>query len=81
MHIERLVLDGVDLPAQGAGLLRAEMRSELQRLLVKEGLPSALWRGATFESLAGDPMSFSAGAKPATIGGSIARAVHGGLTR
>jgi hypothetical protein len=81
LHIERLVLDGVDLPAQGEPALRAAMHSELRRLFAGGELPSSLRSGAAIASLPGDPMTLAPGPKPAAIGGSIAGAVHGGLTR
>jgi hypothetical protein len=81
VHVERLVLDGVDLAPGGKEPFRLAMRTELERLLISRGLPPSLQGGAALETLKGDPISTADGARPQSLGTSIALAIHGGLTR
>ena len=81
VHVEQLVLDGIDLSPGGGVPLRLALQAELARLLASGGLPSSLHRGAALESLPGDNVTFEAAEKPSSMGRSIAHAVNGGLRR
>jgi hypothetical protein len=79
LHVERLVLDGVDLPPQGARPFRAAFSSELERLFATGDVSGLLRSGSALDSLAGAPVQ--TGMKPTAIGISIARAVHREVAR
>ena len=79
LHIERLILDGLELgPAQGA-LIQAAVEAELGRLLGEHGLSAQLANGAVLPSVRAGGLQLAQGAAPAQIGEQIAQAVYGGI--
>lgn len=93
VHIDRLILDGLDLLPVQRTELQAALEAELARLLSAGGLSPALENGAALPVLrlgelsplpAGElPASSAPGAPGAAagLGRQIARAVYGGLGR
>ena len=80
VHIERLVLDGVDIePGQG-DLLQASVIRELTQLFNSGGLASSLIGGASVSRVATNNIQFSDG-KPQSLGQQIAKSVYGGIGR
>jgi len=79
VHIEELILHGLS-PVDRLRI-GAATEHELSRLLAESGVPSGLARGADLDPV--DAGSFTKGslATPGWIGGEIARAVYGGLSR
>ena len=77
VRIDRLVLEGVTLPAGGGAAVGAALEAELGRLLAEGGLAEAWQAGAAVPSLAAGPVSLAG--SPADLGAGIARAVYGGL--
>ena len=79
LHIERLILDGLNIgPGQGA-LVKAAVEKELSRLLTESGLASGLQTGIALPSLRVDPIQASRDTSPSHLGQQIARAVYGGI--
>jgi hypothetical protein len=81
VHIERLVLHGVEPRAGTAAAIGRAVEAELARLSESPGLPrSALGDGALPRLDAGR-VDLPPSAGPQAIGRAIAAAVHRGLTR
>lgn len=80
LHIERLVLDGLDLPHHQRPLLQAAVEAELGRLLAQGGLP--MQQGMQLCSVrAGDVPVAAGNVEPLGLGAQIAGAVYGGLSQ
>jgi len=79
VHIERLVLEGVDVASEQRGALHAAVETELVRLLTQGGLASHLSGGGATPRIDGGAISVPGGRKPAQLGRQIAAAVYGGI--
>lgn len=79
MHIDRLVLDGLDLGRRDGEHVRAAMARELTRLLAAGGMPHALARGGAQRSVPAPAIRLGLQPAPARVGREIARSVHRGL--
>jgi hypothetical protein len=77
LHIDRLVLDGIDLDPAQRPILQAAMEAELGRLL-SSGV-GALALGGAVPSLRADGFQMSGERNPAQLGQQIARSVCGGI--
>jgi hypothetical protein len=78
VDIERLILDGIDIPAGQRPRLQAAVETELTRLLSTGGLNSVLTSGGSLPSVRVQALNYS-GDNPAQLGKQIARSVYGGL--
>jgi hypothetical protein len=81
IHIERLVLEGIDIPHADRPALQAAIATELARLMAEGGIGEGLRGGGAVPSLAARPIAIAPGGAPAQIGTSIARSVYGELGR
>jgi hypothetical protein len=80
VHVERLVLDGLELGAGDAPRIAAALDRELARLLTAAGrAPDGLRSDATLARLRTPDAALPAGAAPETIGAHLAGAVHAGI--
>ena len=80
LHIERLVLDGVDIaPGQG-DLLQTSVTNELTQLFNSGSLASNLVGGASLSRVATKSIQLSTD-KPQSLGQQIAQSVYGGISR
>lgn len=79
LHIEELVLHGF-APGDRYSIADA-VESELTRSFAERGLPPSLMRNAVIGRVDGGAFDVASGAKPDRIGGQVAEAVYGGLTR
>ena len=79
LHIERLVLDGLQLERGQGPHIQAAIEAELTRLLTEQGLAGTLQNGARLPSLPGAPMQFTPGSSPAQLGAQIAHSVYTGI--
>jgi hypothetical protein len=79
LHIERLVLDGIDLPPGGTDQLGASVKAELRRLLSERGVSPDLANGAGLARVAAPSIEVPPGGDLAGLGRAIAGAVYGGL--
>ena len=77
VHIDRLVLDGFDLPPLSRGELRAALERELAHLIAGDDIASTLARRGALPAV-GAPQ-ISAEGPPTQLGTAIAAAVYGGL--
>ena len=79
LHIERLVLDGLPLEHGQGAHVQAAVEAELARLLTEGGVAEGWQTGGAVPEVRADPIHLGAGARPAEIGGQIARSVYGGI--
>jgi len=79
VDVERLVLDGIDLPAGQRPLLQSAVETELARLLTEGGLRPSLLAGGAMPSLRINAMQWAESSNPAQLGQQIARSVYGGI--
>ena len=79
LHIERLVLDGVDTAPGQRHLLRAAVEAELTRLLSEGGLAQELSGGGALPRIASPAIQLNGGNGPTPLGQKIAGAVYGGI--
>jgi hypothetical protein len=78
VNIERLILEGIDLPSAQGPLLQAAVEAELRRLLSTRGLSPALTSGGSLPSLRAQTLNYS-GNNPTQLGQHIARSMYGSL--
>ena len=73
LHIDRLVLDGVNVSAADRPRLQAAVEAELARLIEANGISPALASGVA------PPITLAPKATPAQLGASIAGSLYGGI--
>jgi len=78
LHIERLVLDGIDLPQDQHPLLQASITAELTRLLGDGGLAPHLAKGISLTRLSAGSLRLT-DQSPHPLGERIAQSIYGGL--
>lgn len=78
LHIERLVLDGVNFVPSQRRLLQASVETELTRLLTAGGLPAGLAQGIALPRLSASGIRIT-GNNPVQMGRQIAHSVYGGI--
>lgn len=81
LHIERLVLEGINLAPHEHGLLQAAVEAELGRLLSAGGVSQELAGGVALPSLRAGNIQLGNRTGPAQLGQQIAQAVYGGIGR
>lgn len=77
LHIDRLVLDGLDVPYGARAALRAAVERELAGRIARGGLATALAAGTAVPSIGAPQMQASR--NPVQLGTDIARAVYRGI--
>ena len=78
LHIERLVLDGIDVEPAHRPLLQAAVEAELGRLIA-EGGAGGLAAGGAVPSLRAGGFQMGGDGNPRQLGRQIAGAVYGGI--
>lgn len=79
LHIDRLVLDGIDVSAADRPRLQAAIEQELTRLIGAGGISPELAGGVALPSVRAPQIALAPEAKPAQLGTAIAGAVYGGV--
>ncbi|HBB87631.1 MAG TPA: hypothetical protein DC047_08465 [Blastocatellia bacterium] len=79
LHIERMVLDGLQVAPRDRAHLQAAVENELARLLAAGGLRSELLSGGAMRSLGAGEIQVTNNMSPLRLGNRIAQAVHGGV--
>ena len=78
--IDRLILEGIDLPSSAGPRLAAGVSAELGLLLAEGGLAGDVAAGGARRALRGGAVELGAGtADPAALATQIAGAIYGGL--
>ncbi|MBL0011650.1 MAG: hypothetical protein IPP22_13140 [Nitrosomonas sp.] len=78
LHIERLVLDGVNVESDLRRMLQATVEAELTRLLTEGGISPSLAQGVALPRISADGIQLTDN-KPVQIGQQIAQSVYGGI--
>jgi len=76
--IDRLILEGIDLPLSAGPRLAAGVSAELGRLLAEGGLGSELSAGGARRAVRGGAVELGA-ADPVALAAQIGAAIYGGL--
>ena len=79
LHIERLVLDGVNIAPGQRHVLQASVETELTRLLTVGGLSPSLAQGTALPRISAGGIQLTAGNNPTQLGQQIAQSVYGGI--
>ena len=78
LHIERLVLDGIDLPPDQYPFLQASLTAELTRLLDASGLAPGMADGVSLARLSAGGIQLTE-QSPQQLGERIAQSIYGGI--
>lgn len=78
LHIERLVLEGINIAPSQRHLLQASVEAELSRLLTARGLASSFEQGTAIPKLSTRAIQMT-GNSPVQLGQQIAQSVYGGI--
>jgi hypothetical protein len=78
LHIERLILDGVDIAPNQQHLLQASIETELTRLLTEGGLASSFAQRTALPGMSTSGIHIT-GNNPVQLGQQIAQSVYGGI--
>ena len=79
LHIDRLVLDGIDVGPADRPRLQAAVEQELARLIAAGGISPELAGGVALPSVRAPQITLAPDAKSAQLGTAIAGAVYGGV--
>ena len=79
LHIDRLILDGIDVGPAQRPALQAALETELGRLLAEGGIGDGLAGGGTVPSVRADSFKLSGEGNAERLGRQIARSVYGGI--
>ncbi len=78
LHIERLILDGINIAPDQKHLLQSVVTTELTRLLTKGGILPDLARGVALPRISANSIQVT-GNDPVQLGQQIAQSVYGGI--
>lgn len=81
LHMEKLVLTGVDLPSAQRVLLQATVEGELTRLFSEGALLPALAGGALVPRMDAPPIEVGPRADPVRLGQQIAQSLYGAMAQ
>ncbi len=79
LHIERLVLDGIQIAPEQRPVLQAAVESELSRLLTERGLSPSLAQGVGVPRLSASDIQVASASSPTELGHQIAQSIYGGI--
>jgi hypothetical protein len=80
LHIDQLILDGIDLPPAQREELLATLQIELTQLLSEGGLHDSLAAGGAYDQLSAAPLTQPGPYAPAQLGRQIAQSVYGSIS-
>lgn len=81
MVIERLVLDGLSIPAHHHPVLQTAVETELVRLFTVNSPANGLLTGGAVSRISAGDIQWANESDPGHLGEQIAQAVHGGMTQ
>jgi len=81
LHIERLVLDGVNVESGQRHLLQAGIETELVRMLTDGGLAPSFTQDVALPKLSSTGIQLPEVGNPKQVGQQIAQSVYGGIGR
>jgi hypothetical protein len=81
LHIDRLVLDGISVESHQQAMFKANLETELGRLLAQNGIAADLQNGGAFNAIRTDSIDVGEKNEPSHLGRQIARSVYVGVSR
>jgi hypothetical protein len=81
LHIDHIVLEGLDISWRERSLLQTAVETELARLIGENGLEPGLLSSGSLAAVAGGSVQLSEQPDPIALGRQIAQAVYGGVRR
>jgi len=78
-HIERLILDGISIPAHQQATLQAAIEAALSQSLATGGLAPGLLAGGAMPYVRGGSVQLTGQTSPSDLGTQIAQAVYTGI--
>ena len=75
LHIDQIVLDGIDLPRSQRSQLQAALEAELSHLFTVHGIPSTMQKGGQISQLPAD-LAITGRPKPSQLGQQVARSIY-----
>jgi hypothetical protein len=81
LHIERLVMEGVELTPAEARAFQTSFEQELGRLVSESGMHPSMLAGGAVPRLLGPDVRMQSGRGGAQLGETVAQSVHGGLRK
>ena len=81
LHIQRLILDGIEMPSHQRPQLHAAVETELARLLADGGLQPSLTVGGARAFVPRSNFQMTDNGNPDQLGQQIARSVYDGIGR
>lgn len=79
VHIERLVVDGMDIGPSGAIDLQGALQNRLTQLLSEHGLPSGFSKTNSIATAEPQALAITRRTDGSTLGGRVAEALHAGF--
>lgn len=79
LHIDRLILDGVNIPHGQRHLLQTSMQTELAKLFTEGEVSPGLASGGAVPLVSVNDIQLSSDNDPAQLGRQIAHSVYGGI--
>lgn len=79
LHIERLILEGINIEPHQRPLLQEALQTELTRLLTTGGLSQDFAGGLAVPRISAPSIPLAADNQPVRLGQQIARSVYGGI--
>ena len=79
LHIDRLILDGVNIPHHQRHLLQASVEAELGRLVLEGGVSHGLMNGGAVPQVNAKGIQLAGDNNPVQLGRQIAQSVYGGI--
>lgn len=79
LHIDTLILEGVEVAWHERGAVMAAVEGELTRLLAEGGVSSDFMMGGAVRAVRGGTVQLAEGGRPDGLGQQIAQAVYGGI--
>ena len=81
LHIERLVLDGIELSPADRPAFQAALEAELGRLLAQGGVGAELAGGRAVPAVRADGFQMNGDGSSVRLGQQVAQSVYGGIGR
>jgi hypothetical protein len=79
LHIERLILDGLNIGPDQGSFVKAAVETELSRLLSEGGLASGLQSGGALPNIRAGSLELNGNENPSRLGQEIARSIYSGI--
>lgn len=81
LHIDRLVVEGLDLTTADRRVLQAAIEKHLARQLAKGGIGKLAQAGGHFAALQAENIQVTQAAGPGELGRQVAGSIYGGIRK